>query len=74
MTIQPHASVVYAVERVKRGDNEVIVYEGSNKSYYVRLPSDDKPINSSIYAVAQRWNNKTIQVRYKNAYSEFIND
>jgi hypothetical protein len=65
----------YAVEVAARysvaANVSAVVYLGAG-SAAVRLASEDAPDGAEVYAIAQRWNDSAVQVRYDGARSEFV--
>lgn len=65
-----YAVSVAARYPVSAGKSAVVYWDAGSAE--VRLDSEDAPKGATIYAVAQRWDDSTIQVRYDGARSEFV--
>jgi hypothetical protein len=53
-----------------KGDCFSVYYDG--EAIYVRASEAAPPPNSKLICIAQHWNDKTVQLRFNNAYSEWI--
>jgi hypothetical protein len=65
-----YAVSVAARYPVSAGKSAIVYWDAGSAE--VRLDSEDAPKGAAIYAVAQRWDDSTIQVRYDGARSEFV--
>jgi len=65
------SSLSQAVDRARREPSECVSVYYDGTSMFVRLSSVEKPPNSKLICIAQRWDDKTVQLRFDGAWSEW---
>jgi len=64
-------AVRHAAERAYREDRCIWVYR-LGETFYVRATAEGKPEYSENVCIAQRWDDKTVQLRFNGAHSEWV--
>lgn len=65
-------AIRYAVHRAKQGKDSIKVCRLGD-TFFVLDSGATMPNDAKVICIAQRWDDKTIQLRFDGAHSEFIN-
>lgn len=60
-----------AITRAACGVEQAVYFDGT--AIFVRDAKDTKPEGAVVVCIAQRWDDRTVQLRFHGAHSEFIN-
>jgi hypothetical protein len=67
------SSIHSAADRAFRNPGDCFSVYFDGEAIFVRASEAAPPLNSKRICIAQRWNDKTVQLRFAGARSEWIN-
>ena len=70
MKLSDLAKQIAAVAAAEHPDTCFAVYS-SDTSVFVREATDSAPLGADIICIAQRWDERNVQLRFRGAYSEW---
>ena len=65
--------VARAVKHAQQNPGQCFSVYYDGKAIYVRSSTDAKPENAKLVCIAQQWNDRTVQLRFDGARSEWVN-